>query len=113
MKQITIELDEDFLSFVAKWKKDIPRKLKELAVLELYRRKEISSGKEFLIYFPHQCFNLIDCLRYHLSASAKLRARLPIISFLNIRSVPSSPSRLLRPQSSKKRHTSRIPILSW
>ena len=45
MKQITIELDDDFLSFVAKRKKDIPRKLKELAVLELYRRKEISSGK--------------------------------------------------------------------
>ncbi len=45
MKRITIELDDDFLSFVAKRKKDIPRKLKELAVLELYRRKEISSGK--------------------------------------------------------------------
>jgi len=43
--QISIELDKKFLSFVAKKKKDIPDKLKELSILELYRRKEISSGK--------------------------------------------------------------------
>jgi predicted HTH domain antitoxin len=38
-------LDEKFLSFVAKKKKDIPKRLRELSILELYRRKEISSGK--------------------------------------------------------------------
>jgi len=49
-QQVSIELDEKFLSFVAKKRKDIPKKLKELSVLELYRRKDISSGKaaEFL-----------------------------------------------------------------
>jgi len=49
-QQISVALDEKFLSFVAKKKKDIPEKLKELSILELYRRKDISSGKaaEFL-----------------------------------------------------------------
>jgi predicted HTH domain antitoxin len=42
---IPVVLDEKFLSFVAKRKKDIPERLKELSILELYRRKEISSGK--------------------------------------------------------------------
>jgi len=42
---MSIELDKKFLSFVAKKKEDIPDKLKELSILELYRRKEISSGK--------------------------------------------------------------------
>ena len=44
-QQISVTLDEKFLSFVAKKRKDIPEKLKELSILELYRRKEISSGK--------------------------------------------------------------------
>jgi len=44
-QQISVSLDEKFLSFVAKKRKDIPEKLKELSILELYRRKEISSGK--------------------------------------------------------------------
>ena len=44
-QQISIPLDEKFLSFVARKRKDIPEKLKELSVLELYRRKDISSGK--------------------------------------------------------------------
>ena len=44
-QQISIALDEKFLSFVAKKREDIPEKLKELSVLELYRRKDISSGK--------------------------------------------------------------------
>ena len=44
-QQMSISLDEDFLSFVAKKRKDIPERLKELSVLELYRRKEISGGK--------------------------------------------------------------------
>ena len=44
-QQISVALDEKFLSFVAKKRKDIPEKLKELSILELYRRKEISSGK--------------------------------------------------------------------
>ncbi|MBL7084143.1 MAG: UPF0175 family protein [Candidatus Aminicenantes bacterium] len=44
-QQISVVLDEKFLSFVAKKRKDIPEKLKELSILELYRRKEISSGK--------------------------------------------------------------------
>ena len=44
-QQISVALDEKFLSFVAKKRKDIPEKLKELSVLELYRRKDISSGK--------------------------------------------------------------------
>lgn len=44
-QQVSIVLDEKFLSFVAKKKKDIPQRLKELSILELYRRKEISSGK--------------------------------------------------------------------
>lgn len=44
-QQISVALDEKFLSFVAKKRKDIPEKLKELSMLELYRRKEISSGK--------------------------------------------------------------------
>jgi len=44
-QQISVVLDEKFLSFVAKKKKDIPERLKELSILELYRRKEISSGK--------------------------------------------------------------------
>ncbi len=44
-QQISVVLDEKFLSFVAKKKKDIPKRLKELSILELYRRKEISSGK--------------------------------------------------------------------
>ena len=43
-QQISVALDEKFLSFVAKWRKDIPERLKELSILELYRRKEISSG---------------------------------------------------------------------
>jgi predicted HTH domain antitoxin len=42
---MSVVLDENFLSFVAKKKKDIPNRLKELSILELYRRKEISSGK--------------------------------------------------------------------
>jgi len=45
MKQTAITLDDKFLSFVARRKEDIPTKLMELAILELYRRKEISSGK--------------------------------------------------------------------
>jgi predicted HTH domain antitoxin len=44
-QQISIAFDEKFLSFVAKKRKDIPEKLKELSILELYRRKDISSGK--------------------------------------------------------------------
>ena len=44
-QQISVALDEKFLSFVAKKRKDIPEKLKELSILELYRRKDISSGK--------------------------------------------------------------------
>jgi len=44
-QQISVLLDETFLSFVAKKKKDVPERLKELSILELYRRKEISSGK--------------------------------------------------------------------
>jgi predicted HTH domain antitoxin len=44
-QQISVSLDRKFLSFVAKKRKDIPAKLKELSILELYRRKEISSGK--------------------------------------------------------------------
>jgi len=44
-QQISVALDEKFLSFVAKKRKDIPERLKELSILELYRRKEISSGK--------------------------------------------------------------------
>ena len=44
-QHITVVLEEKFLSFVAKRKKDIPERLKELSILELYRRKEISSGK--------------------------------------------------------------------
>ena len=41
----TITLDSSFLSFVAPKRKDISKRLKELSVLELYRRKEVSSGK--------------------------------------------------------------------
>jgi predicted HTH domain antitoxin len=44
-QQISIVLDKKFLSFIAKKKKDIPQRLRELSILELYRRKEISSGK--------------------------------------------------------------------
>lgn len=44
-QEISVTLDEKFLSFVAKKRKDIPERLKELSILELYRRKEISSGK--------------------------------------------------------------------
>lgn len=44
-QHIPVVLEEKFLSFVAKRKKDIPERLKELSILELYRRKEISSGK--------------------------------------------------------------------
>jgi predicted HTH domain antitoxin len=44
-QQISVPFDEKFLSFVAKKRKDIPERLKELSILELYRRKEISSGK--------------------------------------------------------------------
>ncbi len=44
-QQISVALDKNFLSFVAKKEKDIPAKIKELSILELYRRKEISSGK--------------------------------------------------------------------
>jgi len=44
-EQISIVLDEKFLSFIATKKKDIPQRLRELSILELYRRKEISSGK--------------------------------------------------------------------
>lgn len=40
-----VALDDNFLTFVSKKKTNIPEKLTELAVLELYRRKEISSGK--------------------------------------------------------------------
>ena len=43
--QVSVELDQKFLSFVAKKKKDIPDRLKELSILELYRRKEVSGGK--------------------------------------------------------------------
>lgn len=44
-QQISVLLDKKFLSFVAKKNRDIPDRLKELSILELYRRKEISSGK--------------------------------------------------------------------
>ena len=44
-QQISIVLDENFLSYVAKKREDIPKRLKELCVLELYRRKDVSSGK--------------------------------------------------------------------
>jgi len=44
-QQLSVTLDEKFLSFVAKKREDIPERLKELSILELYRRKEISSGK--------------------------------------------------------------------
>ena len=44
-QQISIVLDEKFISFIAKKRKDIPQRLRELSILELYRRKEISSGK--------------------------------------------------------------------
>ena len=44
-QQISVTLDKKFLSFVAKKEKDIPAKIKELSILELYRRKEVSSGK--------------------------------------------------------------------
>jgi predicted HTH domain antitoxin len=44
-QQISVAFDEKFLSFVAKKRKDIPERLKELSILELYRRKDISSGK--------------------------------------------------------------------
>ena len=44
-QQVSIQLDENFLSFVAKKREDVPERLKELSVLELYRRKELSSGK--------------------------------------------------------------------
>ena len=44
-QQISVALDKKFLSFVAKKEKDIPAKIKELSILELYRRKEVSSGK--------------------------------------------------------------------
>jgi len=40
-----VDFDDKFLSIVSKRKSEAPRKIKELAVLELYRRKEISSGK--------------------------------------------------------------------
>lgn len=38
MKKHTVQLNGDFLSFVSK--KDIPSKLKELAILELYQEKK-------------------------------------------------------------------------
>ena len=44
-QQISVDLDERFLSFISKKRENIPGKLKELSILELYRRKEISSGK--------------------------------------------------------------------
>lgn len=76
MKQTAIELDDDFLSFVAKRKKDVPRKLKELAILELYRRKEISSGKaaqllgmerfEFIRYASHLGIPFFDITKKEL-----------------------------------------------
>jgi len=44
-QHIPVVLEEKFLSIIAKRKKDIPERLKELSILELYRRKEISSGK--------------------------------------------------------------------
>jgi len=45
MRKAAVEFDEEFLSFVSKKKKNLPEKIKELSVLELYRRNEISSGK--------------------------------------------------------------------
>lgn len=45
MRKAAVEFEEEFLSFVSKKKKDLPEKIKELSILELYRRNEISSGK--------------------------------------------------------------------
>jgi len=45
MRKAAVEFDEEFLSFICKKKEDLPEKIKELSILELYRRNEISSGK--------------------------------------------------------------------
>jgi len=45
MRKAVVEFNEEFLSFVSKKKKDLPERIKELSVLELYRQNEISSGK--------------------------------------------------------------------
>jgi len=45
MRKAAVEFNEEFLSLVSKKKKDLPERIKELSVLELYRRNEISSGK--------------------------------------------------------------------
>jgi predicted HTH domain antitoxin len=45
LKKITVEFDEKFLPLIAMKNKEVPEKIREFVVLELYRRKEISSGK--------------------------------------------------------------------
>ena len=44
-KEITITIPSEILSIVAKRKGDIPSKILEYLILELYRLGEISSGK--------------------------------------------------------------------
>lgn len=44
-QKITIELPSEILSLVAARKKDIPSRILEYLILELYRLGEISSGK--------------------------------------------------------------------
>jgi predicted HTH domain antitoxin len=44
-QKITIELPSEILSLVAARKKDIPSRILEYLILELYRIGEISSGK--------------------------------------------------------------------
>lgn len=85
-QQISIALDEKFLSFVAKKRKDIPERLKELSVLELYRRKEISSGKaaellgmarfEFVRYASHLGIPFFDMSKEELEKDLEAAKRI-------------------------------------
>lgn len=85
-QQTSVVLDEKFLSFVAKKKRDIPARLKELSTLELYRRKEISSGKaaellgmerfEFVRYASRLGIPFFDMSKEELERDLKVAKRI-------------------------------------
>lgn len=60
-----VELDRRVLPLVAKYKRDIPMRLRELAVVELFREGRLSSGKaaEILGMERVEFFSLLHVLR--------------------------------------------------
>lgn len=60
MRAVTLELDDDLIAVLQGLNPSVPRAARELIVLELYRRAEISAGKAAeLLGMP-----LLEFIRY-------------------------------------------------